>query len=436
VGGAGRAASAAGAKPPPPLASAGKASLPAVSGRALFSELAISAGTKRAITVDMGYTSLTPVQEASLPIILSGVDVLAKAKTGTGKTLAFLVPTIEALLAAPRPAGANGAIRALVLSPTRELASQTAKEAAALTAHHAGMRTAVIVGGTNVNGDTARMAGPLDILIATPGRLKDHCENTAGFSARLSGVRFLVLDEGDQLLAAGFRPDIERIMRHLGPQRQSLCFSATTPPELYAVLGTALKKGHALIDCVGTEQPDTHELVDQASAIVPMEQQMGARAMPMRFSRCCFALLCAACAACACACAGWLMRVRVLGWLCVCAQRRCAVRFATRWRQTRCTRRAHAHTKPRHSHSHTRTALRARALYAVSFASHACLRSCVPASLLLCPSDHRLFPHGAPDAVRCGSAAPDGRPRHGNPLPVRPAADVARRTQCTRTRQC
>jgi ATP-dependent RNA helicase MSS116 len=207
VGGAGRAAAASASLKAPPLpASAGKASLPPVAGRALFSELAISDGTKRAICVDMGYTSLTPVQEASLPLILSGTDVLAKAKTGTGKTLAFLVPTIEALLAQPRPAGAGGnqAIRALVLSPTRELASQTAKEAATLTAHHAGMRTAVIVGGNNVKGDIARMGAPLDILIATPGRLKDHCENTAGFAARLAGVRFLVLDEGAPRISVAY----------------------------------------------------------------------------------------------------------------------------------------------------------------------------------------------------------------------------------------
>ena len=196
VGAAGRAAAGAAASKAAP-----KAQLPAVAGRSLFSELKISDATKRAICVDMGYTSLTPVQEASLPLILSGVDLLAKAKTGTGKTLAFLVPTIEALLAAPRAPGAAGgaAIRALVLSPTRELAAQTAAEAATLTAHHAGMRSAVIFGGTNPKGDVARLAAPLDILVATPGRLKDHCENMPGFAARLAGVRILVLDEGTSL---------------------------------------------------------------------------------------------------------------------------------------------------------------------------------------------------------------------------------------------
>jgi ATP-dependent RNA helicase MSS116 len=260
------------AQPAPP-ASAPKPQLAAVEGRALFAGLDISPQTKRAICDDMGYASMTPVQEATLPVILSGRDVLAKAKTGTGKTLAFLVPTIEALLRAG-PRASSNSIRALVLSPTRELAQQTAAEAKALTAHHAGMRTGVIVGGTGIGGDAGRMSG-VDILIATPGRLKDHCENTAGFRDRLAGVKILVLDEGDQLLAAGFRPDIERILRCFPREgRQSLCFSATTPPELQAVLGVALKPGHASIDCVGKEAVDTHSAVDQAAAVTSLADQM------------------------------------------------------------------------------------------------------------------------------------------------------------------
>ena len=239
----------------------------------MFASLEINAATKRAICEEMGYASMTPVQEATLPVILSGRDLLAKAKTGTGKTLAFLVPTIETLLRAG-PRANNNAIRALVLSPTRELAQQTATEAKALTAHHPALRSAVIVGGNNPGGDAARMAG-VDILVATPGRLKDHCENMAGFRERLASVKILVLDEGDQLLAAGFRPDIERILRCLPREgRQSLCFSATTPPELQAVLGVALKPGHAAVDCVGTQDADTHAAVDQAAAVASLSDQM------------------------------------------------------------------------------------------------------------------------------------------------------------------
>ncbi len=237
--------------------------------------MSINAGVKRAITVNMGYTSMTPVQAATLPVILSGSDVLAKAKTGTGKTLAFLIPTIETLLSSPRPAGA---IRALILSPTRELASQTATEARALTAHCPGLRVSLVVGGTKPAGDAARLAGDVDILIATPGRLKDHCQNTPGFSARLGGTRVLILDEGDQLLAAGFRPEIERILSYVNKSRQSLCFSATLPPELSAVLGVALKKGHTVVDCVGVgdDARDTHDAVDQAAALLPLADALPA----------------------------------------------------------------------------------------------------------------------------------------------------------------
>ena len=247
--------------------------LVAVPGAPLFSELAVSAPILRAIASDLKFVTMTPVQAATLPIILGGADVLAKAKTGTGKTLAFLVPTIEHLLQSPRPAGA---IRALVLSPTRELATQTAVEAKALSAHCPGFKTAIVVGGNKPSSDVARLAGEVDILVATPGRLKDHCDNTPGFSARLKGTRILILDEGDQLLAAGFRPDIERILRHVNPSRQSLCFSATLPAELQAVLGVALRKDHKLVDCVGVDAPDTHAAVDQSYGVLGVEDLLPA----------------------------------------------------------------------------------------------------------------------------------------------------------------
>jgi ATP-dependent RNA helicase MSS116 len=259
-----------GGRPParPVPAAPQRPQLVAVPGAPLFSALAVSDKIKKAISDDLKFVTMTPVQAATLPIILSGQDVLAKAKTGTGKTLAFLVPTIEHLLQSPRPAGA---IRALVLSPTRELATQTAVEAKALSAHCPGFRVAIVVGGNKPSSDAARLAGEVDILVATPGRLKDHCDNTPGFSARLKGTRILILDEGDQLLAAGFRPDIERILRHVNPSRQSLCFSATLPAELQAVLGTALRKDHKLMDCVGADDPDTHAAVDQSFGVLGIE---------------------------------------------------------------------------------------------------------------------------------------------------------------------
>jgi len=237
----------------------------------LFSNLSICNGLKRAITKDMGFSSMTPVQTATLPLILSGVDVLAKAKTGTGKTVAFLVPTLEKLARSSR---SQGAIRSLILSPTRELAAQTAKEAKALSLHIPDLRISLIVGGNKTSSDSARLAGEVDVLVATPGRLKDHCENTPGFARRLKGCEVLILDEGDQLLAAGFRSEIESILRHVSSNRQSLCFSATLPPDLAAVLRVVLKANFVTMDCVGEEDPDTHARVEQTYATVALKDLM------------------------------------------------------------------------------------------------------------------------------------------------------------------
>ena len=164
---------------------AGQAGGPAVPQR--FVDLAIHGATKRAILEGMGFETLSAVQAATLAPLLAGRDVLAKARTGTGKTLAFLVPTIERLAAGAGEKG--GAIRALVLSPTRELASQIAAEAAALTAFHAGFTTALLVGGMSAAKDARALAGRVDLVVATPGRLNDHLANTAGFARRLAGVQ-------------------------------------------------------------------------------------------------------------------------------------------------------------------------------------------------------------------------------------------------------
>ena len=174
-------------------------------------------GCAQARAQQLGYVTMTAVQEAAIPVCLGGGDVLARAKTGTGKTLAFLIPAIDALAKAPRPPP-PGAISVLVLSPTRELASQIAVEANALLTYHRfksqarsgrsnamqrsntvfehGVRHArarpaqVVYGGTNINGDRQRMAGGgCDILVATPGRLVDHIENSPGFNQRTAHLK-------------------------------------------------------------------------------------------------------------------------------------------------------------------------------------------------------------------------------------------------------
>jgi len=160
-----------------------------------FSELPISDALKKSVAA-MGLKTATPVQTASMPPLLAGKDVVAKARTGTGKTVAFLLPTLQRLGTTERTG--KGQIRALVLSPTRELAAQIAEAAASLTAGGP-LRTACIFGGTSMSKDRRLLSGEIDLLVATPGRLWDHIENE-GLRARLGGLQTLVLDEGDRLL--------------------------------------------------------------------------------------------------------------------------------------------------------------------------------------------------------------------------------------------
>lgn len=152
-----------------------------------------------------------------------------QAKTGSGKTLGFLLPSIEHVA---RAQGSRG-ISVLVLSPTRELAEQTRREAERLLQFHPGRSVMISVGGNNVNGERKRlMSANIDILVATPGRLQDHLQSEPGFRAKLQGLKVLVLDEADRLLDMGFLPDIKRIAAFLPPpamRAQTLLLTATVP---------------------------------------------------------------------------------------------------------------------------------------------------------------------------------------------------------------
>ncbi|RDX77006.1 DEAD-box ATP-dependent RNA helicase 31, partial [Mucuna pruriens] len=224
---------------------------------------------------DAGYEKMTIVQEATLPVILKGKDVLAKAKTGTGKTVAFLLPSIEVVAKTPpsdrdqrRPP-----ILVLVICPTRELASQAATEATKLLKYHPMIGVQVVIGGTRLALEQKRMqANPCQILVATPGRLRDHIENTAGFATRLMGVKVLVLDEADHLLDMGFRKDIEKIIAAVPKQRQSLMFSATIPEEVRQVCHIALRRDHEFINTVQEGTEETHSQVRQTHLVAPLDK--------------------------------------------------------------------------------------------------------------------------------------------------------------------
>jgi ATP-dependent RNA helicase RhlE len=185
-----------------------------------FRELGLSAPLVRAVE-DMGFTRPTPVQAQAIPVGLQGRDVMACAMTGSGKTAAFLLPILQRLGDRPR-----GRTRALILSPTRELAAQTQEQFREL-AKHTGLRGAAVFGGVGMGPQADAFRRGVDVIAATPGRLLDHMSNDY---ARLGDIEILVLDEADRMLDMGFLPDIRRVLRQLpkGP-RQTLFFSATMP---------------------------------------------------------------------------------------------------------------------------------------------------------------------------------------------------------------
>lgn len=185
-----------------------------------FEELKLAPELVRAVS-ELGYETATPIQAMAIPEALAGKDVLGRAQTGTGKTAAFILPTLQRLN------GGDG-LRALVLCPTRELAIQVA-ESASDYAKHTEMWIGCIYGGTPVQKDIRDLRAGYDLLVATPGRLIDHLERG---NVDLSELEVLVLDEADRMLDMGFRPQINDILRHVPKKRQTLFFSATLPNEV------------------------------------------------------------------------------------------------------------------------------------------------------------------------------------------------------------
>ena len=186
----------------------------------MFSELGLSAPVLAPLA-RLGYATPTPVQTQAIPLVLSGVDVLARAQTGTGKTAAFGLPIIERLLA--RPSTARSKPRALVLVPTRELAQQVHQALVAYTGPSR-LRIAVIFGGVGMGQQIQALQRSTDIIVATPGRLIDHLQRR---TADLSAIEVLTLDEADRMLDMGFLPALRRIATALPRRRQTLLFSAT-----------------------------------------------------------------------------------------------------------------------------------------------------------------------------------------------------------------
>ena len=201
----------------------------------LFTELGLAEPILRAIA-EHGYTTPTPIQAQSIPAVLNGGDLLAAAQTGTGKTAGFTLPILQRLSstahATKRP------LRALILTPTRELAAQV-HESVQTYGKYTSLKSAVIFGGVGINPQIAAIARGLDILVATPGRLLDLMQQGA---VSLKQIEILVLDEADRMLDMGFLRDIKKVLAALPAQRQNLLFSATFSTEIKALADGLLNK--------------------------------------------------------------------------------------------------------------------------------------------------------------------------------------------------
>ena len=181
---------------------------------------------------ELGFVRPTPIQADAIPPGLAGRDVLACAMTGSGKTAAFLLPILNRLIERPR-----GATRALVLTPTRELAAQILEDCNDL-AQHTPVTAAAVFGGVGMGPQEHALRSGVDVIVATPGRLLDHFTKPY---ARMASLEFLVLDEADRMLDMGFLPDIRRVLKHLPARRQTLFFSATMPKEIVSLTREMLK---------------------------------------------------------------------------------------------------------------------------------------------------------------------------------------------------
>jgi ATP-dependent RNA helicase RhlE len=194
-----------------------------------FADFGLDPRVQKAIG-EQGYNTPTPIQAQAIPHVLAGKDLMGAAQTGTGKTAAFVLPIIQKLLpgSSSSASPARHPIRALVLTPTRELAVQVAENAANYS-RHTDLRSTVVFGGVDMQPQVAQLRSGIEILIATPGRLLDHLGSK---TANLSQVEILVLDEADRMLDMGFLPDLQRIINLIPAQRQTLLFSATFSPEI------------------------------------------------------------------------------------------------------------------------------------------------------------------------------------------------------------
>ncbi|MBC7514609.1 MAG: DEAD/DEAH box helicase [Herminiimonas sp.] len=224
-----------------------------------FADFGLAPEILRALT-DQGYIHPTPIQAEAIPIVLQGRDVMGAAQTGTGKTAGFSLPIIQLLLAhaSTSMSPARHPVRALILTPTRELADQVAENVKAYS-RHTPLRSTVVFGGMDMAPQTAALRAGVEIVIATPGRLLDHVQQK---TLNLSQTQILVMDEADRMLDMGFLPDLQRIINLLPKKRQNLMFSATFSTEIKRLAGSFLN------DPVTIEVARSNATADRVTQVV------------------------------------------------------------------------------------------------------------------------------------------------------------------------
>lgn len=210
---------------------------------------------------DVQFTEPTPIQEKSIPIVTAGKDLIATAQTGTGKTGAFIIPIMERVLQSERKG-----VKALIVSPTRELASQIDEQIFAI-GYHAGITSATVIGGSDFSVQAKALKAGVDIIVATPGRLIDQHKVV---NIDFANLEYLVLDEADRMLDMGFLPDIKKIISWLPEQRQTLLFSATMPNEIQRLASTIMKNPES----IDIERSKPSTLVEQRAYRLKSDQKI------------------------------------------------------------------------------------------------------------------------------------------------------------------
>jgi ATP-dependent RNA helicase DDX18/HAS1 len=233
-----------------------------------FSELKLSEKTMRAIE-EMKFETMTEIQQRGIPPLLAGRDVLGAAKTGSGKTLAFLIPAVEMLSALRfKPRNGTGVI---VVSPTRELALQIFGVARELMAHHS-QTYGIVIGGANRRAEAEKLVKGVNLIIATPGRLLDHLQNTQGFIYK--NVKALVIDEADRILEVGFEDEMRQIVKILPKEeRQTMLFSATQTTKVEDLARISLRPGPLYINVDHQKEHSTVEGLEQGYVVCDSDKR-------------------------------------------------------------------------------------------------------------------------------------------------------------------